>query len=280
MPDLIRHPCVLANVDPGSPDQVRGRLTRDDGLDPLIFTVILGAAAAGFIQGLSGFGFGLTAMSIWAWTLNPQLAAALAVFGGLTGQIIAAVTVRRGFDVHRLLPFILGGLAGLPLGIYILPRLDVVLFKFLLGLFLIVVCPLMMFSHRLPRITRGGRAADAAAGAAGGMMGALGGLTGVVPTLWCTLRDFNKDVQRAVIQNFNLTMLAVTFSSYLLAGIATREMLPLFAIIVPAMLVPSLLGGRLYMVISQAAFRKVVLGLLTVSGAALLAAALPMLIRR
>ena len=41
------------------------------------------------MQGLSGFGFGLTAMSLWAWTLEPVLAAVLAVFGALTGQIIA-----------------------------------------------------------------------------------------------------------------------------------------------------------------------------------------------
>jgi uncharacterized membrane protein YfcA len=100
----------------------------------LILIVALGAALAGFVQGLSGFGFGLTAMSLWAWTLEPQLAAALAVFGGLTGQIIAAVSVRRGFNLARLLPFVLGGLAGLPLGIYVLPRLDVPLFKGLLGL--------------------------------------------------------------------------------------------------------------------------------------------------
>lgn len=57
-----------------------------------------GAIAAGFVQGLSGFGFALVAMSFWAWSLEPRLAAALAVFGALTGQIIAAATVRRGFD--------------------------------------------------------------------------------------------------------------------------------------------------------------------------------------
>lgn len=249
-------------------------------MDPLILTVIAGAIAAGFVQGLSGFGFGLTAMSIWAWTLEPQLAAALAVFGGLTGQLIAAATVRRGFNLQRLLPFVLGGLAGLPLGLYILPRLDVPLFKALLGLLLVVMCPLMMFAQRLPRITHGGRAADALAGAAGGLMGALGGFTGVVPTLWCTLRDFEKDVQRAIIQNFNLAMLVVTFGSYVATGIARRDMVPLFAIIAPAMLIPSLLGARLYAGISPAVFRSVVLGLLTLSGAALLAAAVPVLIRR
>ena len=246
----------------------------------LILIVALGAALAGFVQGLSGFGFGLTAMSLWAWTLEPQLAAALAVFGGLTGQIIAAVSVRRGFNLARLLPFVLGGLAGLPLGIYVLPRLDVPLFKGLLGLLLVVMCPLMYFAARLPRITHGGRTADAVAGAAGGVMGGLGGFTGVVPTLWCTLRGFEKDVQRAVIQNFNLAMLAVTFSSYIATGIVKREMLPLFAIAAPAMLIPALLGARLYAGISETGFRKVVLGLLTASGIALLAAALPVLAGR
>jgi uncharacterized membrane protein YfcA len=246
----------------------------------LILIVALGAALAGFVQGLSGFGFGLTAMSLWAWTLEPQLAAALAVFGGLTGQIIAAVSVRRGFNLARLLPFVLGGLAGLPLGIYVLPRLDVPLFKGLLGLLLVVMCPLMYFAARLPRVTRGGRMADAVAGAAGGVMGGLGGFTGVVPTLWCTLRGFEKDVQRAVIQNFNLAMLAVTFSSYIATGIVKREMLPLFAIAAPAMLIPALLGVRLYAGISDTGFRKVVLGLLTASGIALLAAALPVLAAR
>src|SRR4051812_20663259 len=91
--------------------------------------VIIGAALAGFVQGLSGFGFSLTAMSVWAWVLEPQLAAALAVFGGLTGQLIAAATVRRGFDLKRLAPFLLGGLCGLPLGVLLLPRLDVPMFK-------------------------------------------------------------------------------------------------------------------------------------------------------
>ena len=34
---------------------------------------------------------------------------------------------------RTLLPFLAGGLAGLPLGLWLLPRLDVPLFKFLLG---------------------------------------------------------------------------------------------------------------------------------------------------
>ena len=75
-------------------------------------------------------------------------------------------------------------------------------------------------------------------------------------------------------------MLTITFATYLFTGIATREMLPLFAIVAPAMLIPSLLGARLYVGIRDITFRKVVLGLLTLSGVAMLAAAAPVLINR
>jgi uncharacterized membrane protein YfcA len=245
----------------------------------LIFTVAIGAAIAGFVQGLSGFGFGLTAMALWAWVLEPRLAAALSVFGALVGQLLAAFTVRRGWDFKALLPFLAGGLAGLPLGLYLLPRLDVPVFKAVLGAMLLVVCPLMFFAARLPRVD-GGRTGDALAGAAGGVMGGLGGFTGVVPTLWCTVRGFDKDRQRAIIQNFNLAMQVVTFASYLATGILEPRMLPMLAVVAPAVLVPVLIGTRLYLGISELTFRKVVLGLLTASGVALLAASLPVLLSR
>ena len=245
----------------------------------LLLTIALGAAVAGFVQGLSGFGFGLTAMSIWAWTLEPRLAATLAVFGGLVGQLLAAFTVRRGWDFPTLLPFLLGGLAGLPIGLYLLPRLDIPLFKGVLGAMLVVICPLMFFAARLPRV-QGNRGTDALAGAAGGVMGGLGGFTGVVPSLWCTVRGFDKDRQRAIIQNFNLTMLVVTFGSYIATGVLETRMLPLLAVVAPAVLLPVLLGTRVYVGISDLAFRKVVLGLLFLSGVALLAASVPVMATR
>lgn len=218
-------------------------------------------------------------MALWAWTLEPKLAAALAVFGALVGQLLAAFTVRRGWDFRALLPFLAGGLAGLPLGLYLLPRLDVPMFKAALGLMLVIVCPLMFFASRLPRV-QGGPAGDALAGAAGGVMGGLGGFTGVVPTLWCTVRGFDKDRQRGIIQNFNLAMQVVTFTSYLATGIIEPRMLPLLAVVAPAVIIPVLLGTRLYLGISDLSFRKLVLGLLTASGVALLVSSVPVLLAR
>ena len=246
----------------------------------LLAVVIVGAVVAGFVQGLSGFAFGLVAMSFWAWALEPRLAATLVVFGSLTGQIIAAVSVRRGFDVKALLPFVLGGLAGIPLGVLLLPRMDMDWFRLVLGGLLVLWCPAMLMARHLPKITRGGRLADGAVGLAGGVMGGLGGFTGALPTLWCTLRGLEKDAQRAIVQNFNLSMLLVTMGSYLATGIVTKAMLPMFGVVAAAMLVPTLLGARLYIGISEAAFRKIVLGLLTASGVAMLVASVPRLLMR
>ena len=232
------------------------------------------------MQGLSGFGFSLVAMSIWAWTMDPLVAAACAVFGGLTGQMLSALTVRRGFDLSRLAPFVLGGLAGLPLGVWLLPQLDAVVFRALIGALLALWCPLMLFSGRIPHIHHGGRWADALVGACGGVAGALGGFTCALPTLWCTLRGFDKDEQRAVVQNFNLALLAATMAGYIATGVVHRGLLPQFAVIAPALLLPALLGARVYIGISPAAFRNVVLALLTASGAALLASSLPVLVGR
>ena len=243
-----------------------------------VWIIALGAIVAGFVQGLSGFAFGLVAMSFWAWTVEPQLAAVLVVFGALTGQVVGAFSVRRGFNLPLLLPFLLGGLAGIPIGTAVLPLLDARLFKIMLGLLLVVWCPIMLFSRALPPVRFGGRLADGVAGLIGGVMAGLGGFSGPVPTLWCTLRQMDKDSQRTVIQNFNLATLAVTMATYCATGVVTAQMLPLFAIVAPAMLLPTLFGSRLYIGISETAFRRIVLGLLTASGAAMLAATLPQLL--
>ncbi|MCR5884200.1 sulfite exporter TauE/SafE family protein [Rhizobacter sp. J219] len=245
-----------------------------------IALLVVGAAVAGFVQGLSGFAFGMVAMSIWVWALDPKLAVVMSIAGGLSGQIFAAVRLRRGLQWPLLWPFLAGALVGVPLGVVVLPYVDAVIFKFGLGVTLMVCCSAMLMAQRIPRITRGGRIGDALAGAAGGVMGGLGGFTGVVPSFWCTVRGWDKDTARAVLQNFNLAALSVTFATYVGSGLVTREMWPLFLVVIPALLIPSVLGTRLYVGLSEAAFRRVVLGLLTVSGVVMIVSSVPVLLKR
>lgn len=77
-------------------------------MDATLAIVLAGAAVAGFAQGVSGFAFSLVALSIWAWAIDPQLAAPLSVFGALVGQLVTLPWVWRGFDPSRLAPLLVG----------------------------------------------------------------------------------------------------------------------------------------------------------------------------
>lgn len=241
---------------------------------PLVAIVALGAALGGFVQGLSGFAFGLVALGVWAWTLDPALAGSLVVFGSLLGQLLSLGTVRHQLEATRIGPFIIGGLLGVPIGVALLRHIDPTGFKLAVGIILLIWCPTMLLARTLPHVTGGGRWADAAAGWIGGIMGGLGGLTGPAPTLWCTLRGWNRDTQRAVFQSFNLVMQAVTMVAYVATGTIDAQAVWMFAIVAPAMLVPTLIGARLYRRFSDAGFRRLILLLLTASGAVLVLSSL------
>ena len=232
----------------------------------VLISVVVGTSLAGLVQGLSGFGFGLVAMSVWSWTIAPQLAAPMVVFGSVVGQLLAIGVVRRGFALRRAVPFIVGGVFGVPLGVMLLRYVDPRLFRGGVGVFLVCYCSAMLMARHLPVITRGGAALDGFFGWIGGVMGGVGGLTGPAPTLWCTLRGWDRDAQRAVFQSFNLTMQCLTLASYAASGTLTVGMVPIFAVMVPAAILPTFLGVRLYRRVSTAAFQRLVLALLLISG--------------
>jgi uncharacterized membrane protein YfcA len=233
-----------------------------------------GAAVAGLVQGISGFAFSMVALSIWVWGVDPQLAVVMGIFGGVTGQIISAIRVRRGWHLSILWPFVLGSAIGIPIGTLLLPYLDPNRFKLVLGLFLIVCCSAMLATTHLPRFEKGGRGADAGVGVLGGIMAPLSGFSGLAPALWCTLRGYTKDEHRAVIQNFNLIVLSATFGSLVWSGRVRAEMLPQMAVVAGSLVVPSVWGSKIYIGMSPAAFRKGVLWVLILAGVAMLAAAL------
>jgi len=105
------------------------------------------------------------------------------VFGSLTGQLIAVFSLRRGLSSPLLWTFVLGGLAGIPLGVWILPYLDMLWFKAVCGMLLVLWCPLMLSAPRLPRLS-GNRFADGAVGLVGGALGGTGGFTGTMPKVF------------------------------------------------------------------------------------------------
>lgn len=238
---------------------------------PELAILLAGAVLGGVMQGITGFAFGMVAMSVWAWGIDPLDAVVLAVFGGLCGQVLSALTIRRRATAPELLPFLIGGLAGVPVGTYLLPYIGAVQFKLLLGAVLAVGCPIMLATPGARFAGSLGPTGDAAAGVVGGIVGGISGLTGVAPAIWCTIRGFDKARQRELLQNFNMAILTATLVALTSKGVVTTDMLPRLGMVAFFLLVPSIAGARIYRRLPEARFRQVVLILLTVSGIGLLA---------
>ena len=60
-------------------------------LPPDVLLLAFGAVLAGFVQGVSGFAFGMVAMSIWVWGVDPRVATVMTVFGALVGSCFLPV---------------------------------------------------------------------------------------------------------------------------------------------------------------------------------------------
>jgi uncharacterized membrane protein YfcA len=242
--------------------------------------IIAGAMAAGFVQGLSGFAFSLVALAFWVWLVPPHLIGPMAVVGAFIGQLLAFRTLALGFNLRRLAPLLLGGIIGVPLGVFALTHIDPVWFKGAVGLFLVIYASLALASRDLPRIAWGGGAADAAVGLFAGAMGGLGGMAGSPPALWGILRGWSRDERRAVVQAFSVAMHVITLTIYASTGILTVEVGWKCLLVAPAMLIPTFIGQRLYQRVSERAFTRIVLILLAASGLAMLAASVPALVSR
>ena len=106
-------------------------------------------------------------------------------------------------------------------------------------------------------------------GVLNGLLAGATGLGGVLPTIWSGLRGWTRDEQRAVFQPTAAATFLMTLLAFGGTGLVAPDTVRLFLVGLPALAAGTLLGWRLYGRLDEAAFRKVVLVLLLVSGVSL-----------
>lgn len=228
--------------------------------------LFFGALAGGFVSGLAGFGTALLALGVWLYVVPPAVAVPLVLICSVVAQTSTLPSFWRSFDLKLVWPFLIGGLAGVPLGTLMIAGADPQVFKLAVGILLLVFPAALYFNRRPMALRFGGRAADGAVGFAGGILGGLAGLSGPLPILWATVRGWGKDERRGIFQTYNWTVLSASLCLQAGSGFLTREVLWLALIVLPATLSGAWLGARAYRVLSDRNFRDVVLGLLFLSG--------------
>jgi uncharacterized membrane protein YfcA len=235
-----------------------------------IAVVVAGALAGGFVNGLTGTGYALVSLGFWLQAMSPVHAAPLVALCSVLGHIQSLPSIWHGVRWPRLWPFLVAGLIGVPLGTMLLERVSVPPLKLGVGLLLIFYSSWMGLVRHPPIVKGGGRLADATAGFIGGVMGGMASLSGPAPVIWVQLRGWSRDEQRGVNQPFNMTILATALASAGLAGLLDQQYLVWAVVALPTTIAGARLGLLVYGRVGEVGFRRLVLGLLGISGASLI----------
>ena len=228
-----------------------------------------GALAGGFVSGLAGFGTALMALGIWLYIVPPSIAVPLVLICSVSSQISTLPSMWKVIDFKLAWPFVGGGLVGMPIGVLLVARADPQIFKLSVGVMLLVF-PAALYFIRKPMAFRfGGRIADACVGFAGGILGGLAGLSGPLPTLWASIRGWTKDQRRGVFQVFNGSVLGAALIVQIASGFVQSSVFWFAMLALPGTLIGARLGMRTYHALSDRNFYDLVLGLLFLSGVAL-----------
>lgn len=235
-----------------------------------VAALLAGAFGAAFVSGAVGFGNALVAAAVWLPFLEPRAAVPLIVITGLVMHVWSLRALHSKPEIRRLAPFIAGGVLGAPLGTWLLTLAEPAPFRRAVGVILCAygVAALLLRPDRLR--LEPPPAADAAVGAAAGFLGNFAGLAGILPTLWCGLRGWTPDEQRAVYQPIQLALGLIALAGVVASGLVDGRVLTRLAWCLPAIAAGLWCGYAVYARLNRLVFARAVLALVLVSGIALL----------
>lgn len=250
------------------------------GTDTLAALMLLYAVAAVF-SGLSGFGLSaIGGLSLLA--LPPQQAVPLLMALSLACQLGSFGSLWTELRPHigpwgrrnAVLPYLAGGLAGLPLGLTVLSACDAGPLTVTLGALLVAYATwsLLQGAGGVRIAATGGQRSALLVGAVGGLVGGFSAFPSCALVVWNGLTGASKAQSRALTQPFIMVM-QLTGLSLLLAAqpqVFGAGFWPLLALALPAALLGNRLGVAIYRRTGDLGYRRITLLALGLSGAGLL----------
>lgn len=231
--------------------------------DLLTLAVVFGAA---LVSSVVGFAFSaLAGAGLMHLYDRPSQAVEIMVLCSIAIQLFCVLAMRRSIEWRRLLPFFVGGAACVPVGVWLLSEVSYSVFAIGLGAFLTGYGAVMLWRPQ-GRAWAGSWWTDVCVGALGGITGGLAAFPGAFVTIWCSMRDWDKSVQRAVTQPFILAMQLITLGTMHAQHLAVHiDSVRIEGML--AALFAAFVGMRVFRSLSNRQFAWLLNSLLMVSGA-------------
>lgn len=219
---------------------------------------------AGFTQGLSGFGSILLSLPLLAIFLDIKSVIPLVALIGLCITIILFIQLWRHLDWRKLCPLFLGALPGIPIGVFLLKKLDQGSIQWILGVILVTYS---LYSLFFPSMNKGIH--EGWAYLFGFFTGVIGGALsapGPAAIVYTSLQNWSKDTMKVTLQGIFLVAFSSSVLFHALSGITTAAVFRCFLVSMPFLFLGTYAGSLFYGRIREADYKRVVLVLLALLG--------------
>jgi uncharacterized protein len=226
-----------------------------------------GVFAGAVVSGFAGFAFSAVAGAVLMHLIPPVEAIPLMMTCSIVPQSAGLVALRKAINWRDSLPYMIGGVAGIPPALYFLHHLHPSILRAGFGLFIaayatyMLICPKFSFNPKEKC-----RRLSVLIGFVGGVIGGVTAMPGAAPTIWCNMRPMAKENQRGIIQPYIIVMQIVAIALLIGTGEFNPNVLVNAAISLPSLGAGTALGLFLFRNVSHGSYRRVVLSLLLAGG--------------
>ncbi|MCJ2163932.1 MULTISPECIES: sulfite exporter TauE/SafE family protein [unclassified Pseudodesulfovibrio] len=216
-----------------------------------IISIVLVAA---FLQGLTGFGFGLIALPLLGLFLNIKTCVPLMVLLAVLISLYLSIRLRDSIHLKSIFTLMLATLPGIPLGVYVLKHVSTQTLSIGLGILMI-----LFTSHQLlykPKSRQLKPIFTVLAGLLSGFLGGSIGAGGPPVIIYTALQPWSKDQVKATLACYFAISGLIIIASHAISGMITHEVLRLYSMSLPALVAGIYLGTLAYKHISDHGYRK------------------------
>lgn len=235
----------------------------------LIAYVVFVVFVATLIRSTLGFGEALVAVPLLALRTPVALAVPLAVLVSIV--VAGAIVVQdwRRVDVRSAIGLVAATLAGIPLGLLLLARVDDHAVKLVLGAIIIAFATYSLAARRNPPMESGHTPWLIGCGFVAGVLGGAYGMNGPPLVVYGMRRGWSPQQFRATLQGYFLPASVAGLIGYARMGLWRASVTTYFLWSLPSVIAAVWLGRAINHRVSTGRFRRLVYAGLILTGAAL-----------
>jgi len=221
-------------------------------LETIALTTIV--VVAGFLQGLTGFGFVLIALPLLGLFIGIKTIIPLVILLALCISMTLSVQLRSSINLKSIYGLMAATIPGIPLGVYTLKHIPAEMLAIIVGIIMVAFTSYQLLAK--PTAKQLGIPSTILAGFVSGVLAGSIGAGGPPVIVYSSLQPWTKDQAKATLAFYFAISGAMVSITHAYTGLITQEVLKLFLISIPALIVGILLGSIAYKKLSDHGYKK------------------------